>query len=98
MRDKKYWRVLMESEPGEEIPEPDDIPETPEEAIIMDDLVFPYQLTETMLVDYEDPAHNRENLRDGYGEIMTKLLRSAKYWRIAVPKWLPNRMGKMGIL
>lgn len=96
MRDIRYWKQIMEAETEEEIPDlsPDDL----DESSALPEVVYPYTLTEQMLQDYNDPAYNRRYSVDVYREIIVKLLRSAKYWRMDIPKWLPGRLRSLGVL
>ena len=99
MRDVKYWQRVMEADYGEEI---DEVPPEEEEggpaAEPLLEVVFPYNLTEHMLELYEDPGFNRNYSVDIYREILVKLLRSVKYWRLNVPRWLPTRLRSLGAL
>ncbi len=100
MRDTRYWRRLMENE---EVVTEDDSAETvskteSDETQIIEEVVYPFTLTETLLQQYEDPAFNRSNLGDAYAEVLVKLLRSAKFWRISIPRWLLDRLQTFGVM
>lgn len=95
MKDTRYWRQIMEAESEEDIPEN---PGEVDESSALPEVVYPYNLTEQMLQDYVDPAYNRRYSVDVYREIIVKLLRSAKYWRMDIPKWLPGRLRSLGVL
>lgn len=91
MRDMKYWRQIMEAAPEEEDSEPV-ADESLEDVEPLQEVVYPFTLTEQMLRLYEDPAHNRSYGVDIYREILLKLLRSVSYWRLDVPRWLTTRL------
>jgi len=94
VRDTKYWRQLMEAGV-----EDDDVPDENEiDVEPLHEVVFPYELTERLLKIYEDPTYNRQYSVDVYREILLKLLRSVKYWRLDTPRWLPNRLRSLGAL
>lgn len=86
----------MEAGAGEDVPE--DAPEDSEDAETLLEVVYPYGLSEQMLREYADPAHNRMYSVDVYREVLLKLLRSARYWRMTIPKWLPGRLRNFGVL
>lgn len=88
MRDRQYWKTLLEQKE-----EPDDAPQEEASPVeYVDEIVFPYKLTETMLLLYRDPVYNRKELGEVYQEVLIKLLRSAKYWRFDIPYWLVQRV------
>ena len=93
-RDYKYWKTMMEQqqEPEEVVEEETD------EGVIEQELYYPFELTEQMLFDYEDPANNREHLGDSYGEVLMKLYRSAKHWKQNLPSWLRRRLKDLSLL
>lgn len=96
MRDAKYWKTVMEASAGEDIP---DTPPVEDEIEPLMEIVYPYNLTEQMVKIYEDPAYGRATIQiDIYREIMVKLLRSVKYWRQEIPRWLPQRLRTLGVL
>lgn len=92
MKDHKYWKTRMEASPE------DALEQAPDDIDPLEEMVYPYSLTESMVKTYEDPAHNRDYSVDIYREILLKLLRSCKYWRFATPKWLPQRLRSLGAL
>ena len=103
MRDTKWWQRMMEVESGKGVEEDSEKSEfvsknASDETQIVEELVYPFQLTLIMMEQYEDSAFNRENLGDAYSEILIKILRSVKFWGFPVPPWLPNRLGKLGVL
>jgi hypothetical protein len=101
MKDTRYWRRLMEGANEEVDPEMEEehISKTESDEIqIVEEIVYPFRLTEKMLVDYEDPAYNRSHLGDVYQEVLVKLLRSAKFWRISIPRWLLDRLKSFGVI
>lgn len=61
----------------------------PEEII---EVNYPFDLTCKLLQLYEDPVYNKAELGEFYVEILLKILRSARYWRIEIPKWLIQRV------
>jgi hypothetical protein len=100
MRDTRYWRKMMEN--SDTVPE-NDTTETAskteiDETQIIEEVVYPFRLTDTLLQQYQDPAFNRSNLGDAYVEVLVKLLRSAKFWRISIPRWLLDRLKTFGVL
>jgi hypothetical protein len=100
MRDTRYWRRMMENDgslPEVETGETATKTEIDETQII-EEVVYPFRLTEGMLQQYQDPAFNRSNLGDAYVEVLVKLLRSAKFWRISIPRWLLDRLNTFGVL
>lgn len=99
MRDQKYWRRLMESAPGEEVPEEEKGgSESTDEVMMLDELVFPYDLTLRLTNLFEDPVYKRDELGDAYGEFLLKLFRSVRYWRIPTPRWLSARLINLGVI
>lgn len=93
MRDTKYWKQLMEVGDTDVPP-----PEEHDDVEPLMEVVFPCNLTEQMVKTYEDPAYARHYSVDIYREIMVKLLRSVKYWRLDIPRWLPSRLRSLGAL
>ena len=98
MRDKKYWKMFMEAE-GDVEASPEESEETTdrvdqEETQIIEELVYPYELTTRMTQLYADPLYKRLELGELYSEAMWKLLRSLKYWRLRIPNWLVGRLRK----
>lgn len=59
---------------------------------ILEELVYPFELTARMINLYSDPAYNRENLGEAYPQVLLKLYRSIRFWREKPPAWLVNRV------
>ena len=99
MRDRKYWQRAMEAE-GEIDRSPDEVQEErvskheSDDTQIIEELVYPYTLTLQLLDQYSDPLFKRDELGETYPQVMIKILRSCQYWRIAIPKWLGQRLGR----
>ena len=55
---------------------------------ILEELVYPYEMTHQMLEQYENPAFVVDRLDGSRQMIMMKLYRSCRYWRTPAPKWL----------
>lgn len=99
MRDLRYWRRMMENEEVEEEVKVENSSKVENDEIqIIEEVNYPYRLTEIMLQQYQDPAFNRAHLGDAYVEVLVKLLRSAKFWHISVPRWLLDRLRSLGVL
>jgi hypothetical protein len=98
MRDMKYWQKIMEADYGEDPPDEQEALEDADAAEPLLEVVYPYSLTEHMVQVYADPAYNRNYSVDIYREILVKLLRSVKYWRLDTPRWLPTRLRSLGAL
>ena len=100
MRDLRYWRQMMENhDVGEEPHEVETSSKIEnDETQIIEEVNYPYNLTDMMLQQYKDPAFNRANLGDAYVEVLVKLLRSARFWHISVPRWLLDRLQRFGVL
>lgn len=95
MRDVKFWKKLMEADIGdevEEIPQESVSKTESDETQIIEELVYPYEMTARMMGQYEDPVFNRRQLADNYLSVLIKLERSIKYWRLTIPKWLISRI------
>lgn len=97
MRDHKFWKRLMEAETEEELPADGEQGEeysktVSDETQIIEELVYPFELTRKMMQSYEDPAYNVDQLGDAYPEVLRKLLRSVRFWRMKAPVWLLSRV------
>ncbi len=75
----------------DEVPSEDKV-EQPAAVEYLSEVVYPFELTDNLLNLYRDPVYNREELGDAYREVLLKMLRSAKYWRMDIPEWLIRRV------
>ena len=96
MRDRKFWKTLMEADTEADLPDGDakeeEVSKTDsDETQIIEELVYPFELTRKMMQSYEDPVYNRDQLGNAYPEVIRKLLRSTMFWRMRAPVWLISR-------
>lgn len=87
----------MEADVGQEVEEEAPSEESAskserEETQILEELVYPFELTARMVKLYSDPVYNRENLGEAYPQVLLKLYRSLRFWREKPPVWLVNRV------
>lgn len=89
----EFIKALMEGD--EEVLENTPEENKTSETEILEEIVFPEDMTFRLLDSYQDPLYNREFLGDSYSELMIKLYRSVRRWKIECPAWLKIRVNSI---
>lgn len=90
----EFVKALMEND-SEAIENTPEEVEDAGETETLEEIVFPEDVTLRLLEYYHDPLYNREFLGSSYPELMIKLYRSVRRWRIECPKWLKIRVNSV---